>query len=199
MIPLINYTIPQRNYEIIRDRIGFILELELTNQYQNYNPDASIDGVFCERLNPIDKTEMAAINVSVISGNWDNKHQGGKDGTMQYAVDIYTNCKSGPNKPGDSFAQFKMQRLAGICDYILEDPQYKTLGFAPGPIKGFEVSELQIKATDPDDSANSSMGRLVITLRVFEPNKLLPGNLFLGNTTSFSLFPTGNGYQYILS
>jgi hypothetical protein len=198
MQPLINYTIPKRNYERVRDAIGFILDLELTNQYANhYNPEMFVDGIFCERQNPIDKTEMAYVNVSVIASKWDRKHVGSKEGEVQFAVDIYTKYKSEANVAGDAFSQKKMQSLAAACDYILEDPQYKTLGFAPGFIRGFIVSELMIKQQNPEDATNAAMGRLIVTVNMSETNQLLPGTLILGNTTNLQLWPTMHGYQYI--
>ena len=195
---LINYSIPKRNYELIRDRIGQILYVELNNQYLNYNPLSFTNGVWVERKKPIDKDEIALVNVTFISGSFDNKRQGAKDGTYQFGIDVYTRMASKDNQPGDSNSQKAMESLLAICDYILEDPQYRTLGFAPPSIGNMIVSEIQIHNQNVEDASNVAMGRLILNVRVNEPNQLLLGTLLLISVTTLNLSYTSTaGYQYI--
>ncbi len=196
MAGLINYAIPQRNFEPIRDRIGEILFVELENQFLNYNPECNVDGVYVERKKPIDQTELAFVNVTVINGIFDNKAQGTKDGTYQYAIDIFARKASENDKPGDKSAQLYVERLLGICDYILEDPQYKTLGFLPGTIGGTLVGEMQIRDQNPEDASNVAMGRLIFTVRTGEANALKRAPLVEQANTSVSLGYTDKGYQF---
>jgi len=193
---LINYTIPERNFEPIRDQIGAILFMEFENQYLNYNPNCQIDGVYVERKAPIDKEELAFINVTVISGAFDNKSAGRKDGIYQYAIDVFAKKPSEEGKPGDQESQIYMERLLGICDYILEDPQYKTLGFAAGAIGHHGVVEMQIRDQNPNDASNVAMGRLIFTIKVIEVNALKFAPQLLTATTAVSLNDTQFGYKY---
>lgn len=193
---LINYTIPPRNFEPIRDQIGAILFIELSNQYLNYNPAAHVDGVYVERKKPIDQNETAFVNVTVVNGVFDNKSAGRKDGHYQYAIDVYTRKSSESNKPGDKSSQIFMERLLGICDYILEDPQYKTLGFPAGSIGNLMVTEMQIQDQHPEDASNIARGRLILTLKAIEVNALKFAPLLLEATTAVSLADTVLGYQY---
>jgi len=197
MSALINYTIPKRNFEPIRDRIAQILLVELNNQYLNYNPNCNVDGVYIERKKPIDQTELAFVNVSVINGVFDSKTQGSKDGTYQYAIDIFTRAASESNKPGDKESQILLESLLSICDYILEDPQYKTLLFAPGTIGGILVGEMQLREQNVEDASNVSMGRLILTVRTEETNLLKYAPILQQSFTVSNLAYTNKGYQYI--
>jgi hypothetical protein len=197
MPALINYTIPKRSFEPIRDRIAEILFIELNNQYLRYNPECNVDGVYVERKKPIDQTELTFVNVSVISGAFDNKTQGSKDGTYQYAIDIFTRSASESNKPGDKESQLKLESLLSICDYILEDPQYKTLLFPPGFIGGILVGEMQIREQNAEDASNIAMGRLILTVRTGENNLLKYAPLLQQSFTISNLAYSDKGYQYI--
>lgn len=196
MSALINYIIPERNFEPVRDRIGAILFTELNNQYLNYNPLCNVDGVYVERKAPIDKEELAFVNVSVISGAFGNKSAGRKDGVYQYAIDVFTKSAAGPAKLGDKTSQLYMERLLGICDYILEDPQYKTLAFPAGVIGHTMVSEMQIRDQNPNDADNVAMGRLIFDVKILEVNALKFAPYLLESNTTVSLNETALGYQY---
>ena len=197
MTALINYTITERNFELIRNRIGEILFVELDNQFKRYNPFAAVDGVYIERKKPIDENETSFINVSVISGDFDNKNVRSKDGTIQYAIDVFTRMASKNGKPGYKESQLQTTRLLGICDYILENSQYKNLGFAPGSIGHTLVKQLQVADQNAQDVANIAMGRLTMTVRAIEQNALVSGVPLLTSVTQFNLEYTNQGYQYI--
>ena len=197
MTALINYTIPQRNFEIIRDRIAMILFVELDNQFKRYNPVASVSGVYVERKRPIDTNEITFVTVSLLTGSYDDKTVASKDGVYSYGIDVFAKVASKPNSPGDSASQILMQRLLGICDYILEDPQYRTLAFPPGFIGGILSKQIQVGEQNMGDAGNVAMGRVVLDVRASEDNYLAPASLMQGNTTMFNLEYTNNGYQYI--
>lgn len=191
----INYIIPQQNFEIIRDRIGAILLIEIDNQVL-MGADYSIDPeIFVERSNPIDKVENPCINISLAQGSYDNKSQGAVRGTYTYNIDVYTNAKSGVT-PGDQKATLKMQKLLGICRAILENSVYKTLDFAPPFINRTLCAEINIRANSTPDSFNTAMGRLSLTVVANEDTEFLEAIPIGDYWTQVKIELTEKGYQY---
>lgn len=197
MSALINHKIEKNNYELVRDKIGAILFLELNNQYVNYyTPEADVESVTVERTNPEDFTELSSVNVSISEDSFDNKHQGQVDGSVIYLVDAYVKSKSDPSGGGDVKAQFKVQRLLGIIRAILEDPQYKTLGYTIPFIKRVMVSRVEIRGGTPADAANTAMGRLTLSVEMIENTQLLEGVDLESAITSVKLGISDFGYLY---
>lgn len=174
---MIERLIPQRNSELIRDRIGQILVLEFTNQLEKYYSTDCDLTVYVERRKQISESELGFVNVSLIKADSSNKHQGSKDDTCQYAIDVIIKGKSTDLLEGDSEAQVKMQRVCGIIDYILEDPIYKTLSFNPPFLSQTYVSNKTYFEQDPEQTSNIAMGRILFNVRVNESNSLLTGTL----------------------
>lgn len=192
----IDYIIPAQYYELIRDRIGAILALELNNQVLlsgDYDLDAD---VFVESGSTFDKIEIPVINVSLVSVNYDNKEQGSVRGTYVYAVDAFTSAKSGNTVSGDVRATFKLHRLLGVCRAILENPVYKTLDFTPPSISRTLCSDIQIAKTTKDDATNTAMGRVNFTVVANETTELLTALQISEYYTKVKLHETDKGYQY---
>lgn len=180
----------------MRDRIADILYDELDIQSQlNYDTDLDVE-VLIECTNPIDKTEASVIIVSLASGSYANKNQGGVDGTYTYNIDVFTNSKTTESTAGDKNAALKLQRLLGLCRAILEDPVYRTLGFAAPFISRVNCVDIKIADTGRDDAVNTAMGRLTFNVVLNESSKLLIPNLIEGYDTVVKLGETANGYSY---
>lgn len=191
--------------EIIRDRIGEILKDELDNQYLQYNSDAAVEGVWIERVVPFDITELNAVNVTTPKGDYENWHQGSMDGVYMFNIDVHTMAPSTDTDGGDMRSHFALKRLLGICRYILSDPKYKTLGFAPGFIEWVRIMGYDIKANYRDrdglwaTALNSAMGRLSISVKANETNTLIVPPLLEEHITQLRLALTNKGYKYLYS
>lgn len=198
MSAVINYKIPSRNWELIRDKIGAILFVELDNQYTNYyTQEANIDSVTVEKTNPEDHIEFSTVNVSLAENNFDNDHQGTADGSNMYTIDCYVKYKTRKDQPGDKYAQYKLQRLLGLVWGILKDPRYKTLGYTVPFIKSTKVIKNELRAPSAADAANSAMGRVLFKVDAVENVELMDAIELQSSVTGVKLGLTDYGYQYI--
>lgn len=192
----LNLAIPKQQIEFVRDRVANILYDELSNQYlYTYNKLFEDVNVALEGKNPyIDKTELPIVNVSYVKANYSNKHQGQADGKYQIIVEPYCSAPSSATESGDVKATFDVQYLLGVCRYILEDPVYKHLGFAPGFIKRTFVSESVIYEAKKDDALSTVGARLLFEVEVVETNDLIVPKLADGYDTIVKLGLTDKGY-----
>jgi hypothetical protein len=189
--------IPAQAYELIRDRIGAILAVEIAAQVTNYG-DYEIDAnVWVERWKPFSHTEVPAINVQLARGNYDGQHQGSADGTFTYHVDVYDGAKSTTATDGDKRAALKVQKLLGVCRYILQHTAYKTLDFAPPFIHRVTVTEFNIAQQGEQDSTNQSMARLTVTVKAGELTTLLSAIAIDSHYSTVKLSTTDKGFLYI--
>jgi hypothetical protein len=193
----INKIIGQQNIELVRDAIAAILEVEVDNQYLlTYDKNLQAE-VQLESNNPfIDKVDLSVIAVSLLKGQFANKHQGSSDGTWQIGIEVFCKAKSTQTRNGDVISTLKMHRLLGICRYILEDPQYKTLIFQPGFILGTLISDELIYDMKVHDAVHVAGGRLIFTIRVNESNSLIVPKYLDGYDTIVKLATTQLGYRY---
>jgi len=191
--------IPTQNFEKIRDRIALILFTEFENQYfLSYDNDLNLP-VWVERTLAFDHTEAPAINVSLASGNFDNKDQRAEDGTYLYNIDVYTKAKSiegADINGGDQRATIKLHRLLGMCRAILEHPDYFRLLFPPPSISNVKVVSLAFADPGKQDAENVMMGRLVFSVRVPETVELKVANLIDGYDTAVKMDLTDSGYVF---
>lgn len=185
--------IPPQNFEIIRDRLAVILADELENQVLFYNPELDAN-VYVERTDPINNTELPALNVSLASGSYDNKDVTGTDGTYTFNIDAYTSAKATALANADTQSTFNLHRLLGVCRYILENPVYRNLGYVTPYISRVTVGSINIAEPGAKDALSTFMGRLTVTVRVVETTALLPAELIAGYETAAKLYTTEQGY-----
>ncbi len=197
---MITVPIPYSNVEYCRDVIAVILKENLDLQYQYaYNPDAQVDKVYVEASNPEDFTDMSTINVGLDNVPYSNKNYGGAvTGSAVINVDVLVKSATSAGTRGDSASRMKCTRLLSIARYILEDPQYKTLGFPAGFIGGVMVESIGMADPQKYDTNNVSMGRLVFNVIVTENNTLLLGNTIEGQDTKVKIGETEDGFKYVL-
>jgi len=196
---MITVPIPYSNVEACRDAVAIILKDNLEYQYtHDYNPDADVQKVYLETTNPNDFTETSFIEVSLDNVPYSDKTYGGSVvGSAVINVDVYTRSVTTSGTRGDSASRLKCIRLLNLCRYILEDPQYKTLGFPPGAINGVSVESIGMADPEKYDTQNVSMGRLVFNVKVTENNSLLNGVHLFESVTEHRIGLTDEGFKYI--
>lgn len=193
----ITNVIPKQGFEVVRDRIADILTIEIDTQAQlSYEAYLDLVTVHTEIANPIDKIELPCIIVSFANDNFSNKSQGSEDGLCTYHIDVYTSAKSTATIPGDKIAALRLQKLLGLCRYILADPIYKTLGLSTPFIGRVYNGEINIGQINTADAINTAMGRLTLYVVCNESNKFITPSLIAGYTTSVQLDESDLGYFY---
>jgi hypothetical protein len=197
MASKISGIIPSQQYEIIRDKIGLILYEEIGNQYvltSNKNINAK---VFVERFVPFDKTDFPCLNVIFNGGQYSNKNVTTAEGGYIFYVDVYASAKTTTIVSGDSEASFRLHKLLGISRAILENPQYRNLGFTDGKIGSVSVSDISInQPSNSQDGTSSIMGRLTFNVKALEDVELLDASVINSTKTEVKLNLTDKGYLY---
>lgn len=193
----ITSVIPKQGFEVVRDRIADILTIEIDAQAQlSYEAYLDLVTVDTEIANPIDKIELPCVIVSFANDNFSNKSQGSEDGLCTYHIDVYASAKTTATTPGDKIAALRLQKLLGLCRYILADPIYKTLGFSTPFIGRVYNGEINIGQINTSDAINTAMGRLTLYVLCNESNKFITPNLIEGYATSIKLDESDSGYFY---
>jgi len=189
--------IPRHNFELIRDRIGEILKDEINHQFV-LTYDAEIDAdILIENINPEDKERLPVINISFASGNYSLKdYHGNIKGSYIYNIDFYTNAKTNSAKDGDYRAAIRLQKLIGLCRYILDNPIYKTLGYAAPLIHRVYCGDINIANSGRNDAVNSMMGRMTFNVEVQESMLLIQPSLIAGFETTVKIDVSGKGYLW---
>lgn len=191
--------IVQREWELIRDRLGLILAQELATQAQlDYNDVLfSLPDVYIERYIPFNHTEMPAINVMVAQGEYTQETQETQDGTWTFYVDGYQKATDEDGQRGDQYAAMRLQRLMGVCQAIIMDSRFKTLLFEPGAISNRRV--VSIMMADPTkamEATNAVMARMTVEVRVSDDVELVDSIALADYATQAQLSDTAIGYLW---
>jgi hypothetical protein len=166
---LINETIAQANYELVRNRIGEILAMEMPSQALKNGLDYLNCTVGIERLIPIDKTEGPFINVQIEKGEYDYYTEIRRAGTYTFWVDCYQRAEATDDDESDKIAQYKLQRTLGVVEHVLNHWHYRTLGFPAPSLSRVEVTELLMPDSRQFENAPAAiMGRAVVRVVVEE-------------------------------
>jgi len=190
----ITHQISARNFELIRDRIGEILTTELAGQ--TYTTGIT---VWSERKIPFTQSELPAINVSYDNSGFDNKNVSYKRGENRYFIDIHVAEPSTDAAKGDVLGSKKVQRIAGIIDYILEFPIYSTLAFNPGFIATLMVETINLSDMLKEDANHNLVCRLQFKVVAGENTAQIQPTNAEGYTTQVKLSETDYGHKYILN
>lgn len=191
--------IGQREWELIRDRLGLILAQELATQAQLDYDDVlfELPDVYIERYVPFNHTEMPAINVMVAQGEYTQETQQSQDGTWTFYVDGYATAKDEDGQRGDQYAAMRLQRIMGICQAIIMDSRFKTLLFEPGSISNRSVkSILMADPTKAMEASNAVMARMTVEVRVSDGVELVDAIELADYTTQVQLSDTALGYLW---
>ena len=196
----LNFIIPPEGFEYCRNRIAEILADEIGNQFV-YTGDAELSSVLISMEGdiPYDKIEVikTVIGVSLGQTVYGAAHAGNHSADYTFFLDVHTGAKTTSSQAGDAKAAIRAQRFAGLIRSILENPQYRTLGYAPGFISRVSMEKFDIAAQVPGDSRYSSMIRLYFHVELPEICKLIDPNLIEGYQTVVTLGTTSLGYIYI--
>lgn len=161
----INYVIPPRCHEIIRDRVGLIVADELAMQAAITYEDLFLAKVYVQRSKPFEPDECPVINVHINSGTLDNHTIIDSDSETQFFIDVFTTGASNDTEKGDTVSSFDGQQLAGVIQAILLNPIYKTLGFAPPFIMRSKVTNFEPMTVERNDSTNMSVVRITLVVK----------------------------------
>jgi len=198
MAAIITEIIPRQNFEIVGDKIGEILAVELANQ-KTLQSLPENQKIFRERITPVDKTEEVVVNVLFDSFNNSYNTQSDVQARTNYFIDIYASGKAKGLTPGDEVVALKMLKYVGLCRYILSSHKYITLGLAPGSIGGKTVESIQMyEQPNSQDTNYSRMCRINFSVRIMENQALWNGVLLAESLTGVKLELTDKGYQYKL-
>ena len=204
MSALITGTIPDQNFEIIRDAIVSILGVEYANQYTLNNTLPNIDKIWTERFIPFDsETEVPTINVSIDRGDYDNETIKKQDGTYLFNIDIYTNASTTVDTPADKAAMISMSKVVGKVRAILSNPVYQCAGSILG-LQGVFYSKVErffiADKRTVRDALSDVVGRLQFTVKAIEIATIpAPTNLVLESRTRIILQDGINGFYFDLA
>lgn len=193
---LINSEITPRSYEIIRDQLAAIVTSELVQQAAITYDDLFLAPVYLQRAKNISVEECPLVNIAVDSGKYDNQTVIDSDGEFTFFIDVFTTSSYTTAKRGDELSSKEAQRLAGVIQGILSNPQYVTLGFARPFIMRSKVVGFEPGTITKDESTNLAVVRITLSVKAIQ-NELVqqPISEFEISTQVF-LYETEQGYLY---
>lgn len=195
MSVLITEKIGIQNFEIIKNKLGVILLLEISNQIKLHCFDIDF-GVFTDRQEPIDKSEDIVINVSLVSNNSESINQKGTNNLLTFNIDIYSYGYATLEQEGNDIAREKLDLILGWVRYILASTKYKTLGFPAGFIGGTYVNSIQYDTSyDANDANYTRMAQINFTVKSIDNQDMWNGIELLANDTITRLYDTNQGYK----
>jgi hypothetical protein len=195
--------IQPRNFEVIRDRIAFILADELAAQALLQPAEKVLDAtVWLERFINIDKEEVPAIIVYTNNVDYDSQYPTDTRGQDMYHIDCYVKRKhagTDNDGQGDSLASKDLSRLMGVIQYILSSENYATLGFAPGLVQSRNVKGFLIdRVTGVADGTHLIKGRVEFQVNANESVND-PSSVDIGDAYSeFLIDESDKGYQILV-
>ena len=136
------------------------------------------------------------LTVNLNNGDYLNQSQLESEGVYIFNVDCYASAKSDTSESGDKKATLKLQKLLGSCRAILENSQYKTLGFATPFISNRHIQSITISEPGRQDALSTVMGRLQMSVRVNELSEVKDADTLTDFLTTVKLFETEKGYFF---
>ena len=191
---VIDFQIPARNFELIRDRIGEILATEIATQ--TLFTDVT---VWSERKIPFTNEELPIINILYDTTSYDSKHVGSKQGDNKYSIYAQYALPNTDSATGDVLGSKKAQKLAGVIDYILAYEAFSTLGFALGFIGATIVDNITMGGMQEGDSNHTVTAKIDFTVKGVETTAQLQPLNAEGYTTQVKLNETEFGHKYTLN
>lgn len=193
---LINYEIPTRSFELIRDRIAQIAADELARQAAITYEDLFMLPVYAQRNKPFNPDEQRMVNVTCESGKYDNHTAIDSDGEFIFYIDVFGTGSYNDTDDGDKVASFETQRIAGVLQGIFSDPQYLTLGFARPFIMRSKITGFEPGTIERNDSANIAVCRTTLVVKASQSEVTQPVIDNFETSTQVFLYETELGYLY---
>lgn len=193
--------IPPQGFEVVRDEIGAIIVLELTNQ-KNLPNSRLTEDFECEveRLTPASAKSTVKICVHLAGATYGSMTQKDAQGRTLYHIDIDTSGEATDDASGSFISAQKLHKVMGMIMYIFRSAQYRLLGFAPGLIGGTYVE--QFDTLDPnrkEDTDFSCFARIQIAVRIQESTTPWQGVLIGGADSILKLDTTDKGYKIVFN
>lgn len=185
--------IPASNFELIRDRIGEIITLELSGQ--TFATALGVN-VWQERSIPFNAEELPAVSVSYGTSDFSNQNALSALTDNEFYIDIHASSPHQSSISGDEKAAKDVVRLAGIIWHIISAQEYRTLGFAPGVIGHRSISNIRIGRLSNQDALHTIAARVTVKVNSIESvNQVVgvEGSIF---TTQVKLNTTDKGYLW---
>jgi hypothetical protein len=196
MSVLITELIPEQGFEKVRDAIGSILKIELSNQKTLQELDEDIT-VWSERVSPMQTEEDLFFNILLGSINYGNFTQKDAQGRTLYFIDVYTCGKTKQSMTGAEDSGRRLHKYLGLVRYILASNKTKLLGLPFGTIGGTYVEDINMSEPTPsEDGQYTRFGRVSFAVRIHENQALWDGVDVLGANAVVKLDMTDMGYQY---
>lgn len=197
---LITTPIGEQGYEKVRDAIGAILLLELTNQKTLQGFDEEIK-IYRERLTPMQSDDNLYLNVLLDNAQYSNKTPADSQGLTLYNIDAYGTGITNGSVTGDLDSATRIHKFLGMCRYILDSTHYNRLGLPLGLISGVAVQSINMldAPIHEGDSDYTRFGRLTVAVRICENQALWDSVELLGNDTQVKLDETDRGFVYTLN
>lgn len=186
----LNSQFPPQKFELIRNIIGAILRVELDHSILT---DSTLRvTTITSRLTSLDKEELPAINITFAGSTPIAKDNDGVRCTCRYNIDVHTNSKD-----DEESALVIRDRLAGVVRYILDHPEYASLGYPPGFVASSTFTD--IDASEPSNYSETeyvSTVRLVFEIEVVDENILTEAAIIDEALTRVKLCKKDKGYVY---
>ncbi len=195
---IIKSIIPKQNFELVNERIGEILKLELEEQkaLQGFSEPLNI---YTERMDAFKHSEILLVNTFFDAANNNTHSQKSSQGNVVYFIDITTSGASGDGKDGGNDSSSRCNKFLGMVRYIMSHSAYRTLGFEPGTIGGVYIENIQKADSEQMDAAYVSFARITVSVKLREDQPLLTGELMKSTLTGVKLDLTEQGYKYELT
>lgn len=199
MEPKITAIIPVQGFEIVLNRLGAILFLEIANQ-RTLGNDMEPIGFYLERTDSYDKDEGIVVNVSLVNTPYSGKTQTASQSDSVFNIDVYVNAKGSSVLSGDDAARQKLHKYVGWVRYILSCTYYKTLGFPPGGLGGAAVDDSSFDPLINRESGDHiRFSRTTYSARIMENQEAWAGVPLDGNDTKILINQTSKGYKLTLN
>lgn len=206
MAAKLTYQIPQSNFETVRSAIAALLKVEMDNQAILRgtaqtpplpvipNPDYTA-AFYTDRFEPVDNAEGNVIVVTAIGGQLDNQTPKSQSFECVFDIDIFTGAKETSAGQGYYNSTTKLNRLAGLVRHILQSPYFDRLGMANNIVERRSVSSIRFaRVNDEQDTAFQRMGRVSLTVRIYEESSEITPITAGGYDTIINIAETEEGY-----
>lgn len=183
-------SIPEQDFEKIRDRIGTIL-------FDEFQVQTIIPKIFNERTVAFDKIDIPCINVVLASGEPSQRDPSGTRTTYRFNIDAYASNKTTSSNRADYESTKKLHRMIAVIKQVFLNPVYRTLLFAPPSLSHVNFVNFAIAEPIKKDGITMTMARVVFDFEVFEGNELKDSTQATDVLGRVKLHETDEGFQYI--
>ena len=201
---MIDTIIPLQRFEEIRDKIGEILAIELSNQAALTGRTELNPEIWVERTTPFDSAQLPALLVEFANSQVITYNPRDARYSLTYNLFVVNKSKAsvidGKFILADQMSLINTQRICGLIRSIITHPLYLRLGFAPGFVETRNIESVVVEQKEAaEDSEATTVGMIVLKVNVSENNTTVPTINLAGADTIVSLEGTEEGFKYVLN